>query len=33
VKVSGVLHVNVKKAEKKVDSVFQFDVDDVEPLG
>lgn len=33
VKVSGTLHVNVKKAEGKVESVFQFDVEDVEPLG
>ena len=27
------VHVDVKKAEGKVDSVFQFDVEDVEPLG
>ena len=33
VKVYGTLHVNVKKAEGKVESVFQFDVEDVEPLG
>ena len=33
VKVYGTLHVNVKKAEGKVDSVFQFDVENVEPLG
>ena len=33
VRVSGTLHVNVKKAEGKVDSVFQFDVENVEPLG
>jgi hypothetical protein len=33
VKASGTLHVKVKKAEKKIDSVFQFDVEDVEPLG
>ena len=33
VKVFGTLHVNVKKAEGKVESVFQFDVENVEPLG
>lgn len=33
VRASGTLHVNVKKAEGKVDSVFQFDVEDVKPLG
>jgi hypothetical protein len=33
VKVYGTLHVNVKKAEGKVDSVFQFDVENVEPVG
>ncbi len=33
VKVSGTLHVNVKKAEGKVESVFQFDVEDVKPMG
>jgi hypothetical protein len=32
VKVSGTLHVNVKKSEGKVDSVFQFDVEDVQPV-
>ena len=33
VKVYGTLHVNVKKTEGKVESVYQFDVEDVEPLG
>ena len=33
VQVYGTLHVNVKKQEGKVDSVFQFDVENVEPLG
>ena len=33
VRVYGTLHVNVKKSEGKVDSVFQFDVENVEPLG
>jgi hypothetical protein len=33
VKVFGTLHVNVKKTEGKVESVYQFDVEDVEPLG
>jgi hypothetical protein len=32
VKVYGTLHVNVKKAEGKVDSVFQFDVEDVKAM-
>ncbi len=33
VKVYGTLHVNVKKAQGKVDSVFQFDVENVKPMG
>ena len=33
VKVFGTLHVKVKKTEGKVESVYQFDVEDVEPLG
>ncbi len=33
VKVYGTLHVDVKQAEGKVDSVFQFDVEKVESLG
>jgi hypothetical protein len=33
VKVYGTLRVNVKKAEGKVDSVFQFEVEDVKPMG
>lgn len=33
VQVSGTLHVNVTKADGKVDSVFQFDVENVKPLG
>jgi len=33
VKAYGTLRVNVKKAEGKVDSVFQFDVEKVESLG
>ncbi len=33
VKVYGTLRVNVKKAEGKVESVFQFDVEDVKSMG
>jgi hypothetical protein len=33
VKVYGTLHVDVKKSEGKIDSVFQFDVENVEPVG
>jgi hypothetical protein len=33
VQVYGTLHVNVTKADGKVDSVFQFDVENVKPLG
>ena len=33
VRAYGTLHVNVKKSEGKVESVFQFDVEKVESLG
>lgn len=33
VRAYGTLHVDVKKTAGKVDSVFQFDVEKVEPLG
>ena len=33
VRVKGILHVNVQKAEGRVSSVYQLDVEDVEPAG
>jgi hypothetical protein len=32
VKVKGILHVKVKKGEEKVDSVYQMDVESLEPV-